>query len=329
MAALWYDLVKPEIERQQQGLLKLLAPSLPMGVVRYYTAPIRARARPNEQNEGDLALFSADGGRIGAFPGFPSLSPAVRRMVYEGARHMQSVLPDKLVRHLTRRAWEQALQGQQQFNRLVYDGGFKSLATELGVSGRRRTDLRHLVEALQEYRGERRDIPSALSYYETKAAPGRSAQLVITVLDALLPGYVHTLKDQGKRAPDTWLLPIPPDVTVPPGMRANGLAQVADLQWEVLRVFRGDLDHLDDGWDLDAAAELAAETAHTPTKARLCAVEHWRNGGDGWLSPMPDGRVTLADDRALALFQDAKTGAARKSGAAKRKHFARKSKRQK
>ena len=227
---------------------------------------------------------------------------------------MHGLTFERVIRGLTRRAYQQAVEGVNPYTRLVYPGGFEKFAAEHSVSDRERKGLVAMFEALQNYRRDARDVAPILTYWLRKASPAGRAELRIDVGEALVPGYVSTLP----AGPGRWLLPVLEVPFLDFADRARHGALCA-LQWSILGELR---ERVEDyaaygALDVDVAAlasKIDGLTGPDGDRARLA----WIEGPAPWLRADARGRVALLDDGADRLLKEAAayTGNARKGGQA-------------
>ncbi len=314
--ALWRDVVSSELDRLPHA-------ALPYGVSRDLFAVRRAPAVIVRERDGEIEAVAQEG-RGMVVARYAAIESTKIDSLRKGVDHMKRALVERVIRELNRTAHMQLLQGMNPFTRIVYERGFSGFSEAAGITSKRqRSQLRDLFEALQAYRGGRRDIPPALQFYMTPAAPGRPAQLRVDVGEAILPGYATTMKREGARTPDTWLLPTLEVPTLPRGIDKREVGACYDLQWELLHSFRGDLSALDEGWILAEHLPGATDRARVSQRTADLAVGHWTEQG-GWLAARPGDRVTLAEDRALEVFRSARQDGRAKSARARSKSAARK-----
>lgn len=295
-------------------------PAMPRGVQMTF-AGLRAGkvvlATDQEKEGTELTVRSANGCVVANYAAIPKSNlAAVRR----GAENMHRVTGEKVVRFLVRTTHQQAVAGANPYNRITIDGGKDALGKLAGIADKdERARLGDILEALQAYRGGHRDLPPALQFWEKKATPGRRSVLSIDVGEALTPGYVHhMINNQGATGPDTQLLPMLPPPSLPRAVNGAELPRLYDLQWEILFEMRSDLNALDDGWVATDLVERARDRANVSLATADVALVHWVTADDAWLRRVPRcrDRITLADDRALGLFRDAKERASAKRATA-------------
>ena len=240
-------------------------------------------------------------------------APALERL-RAGASRLHGLTFERVIRGLTRRAYQQAVDGVNPYTRLVYAGGFERFVAEHSVSDYERKGLPGMFEALQNYRRDARDVPPILTFWLRKAAPGRTAELRIDVGEALIPGYVSTLP----AGPGRWLLPVLDVPFLDFADRARHGALCA-LQWAILGELRERAeDYAAHGaLDVDVAA-LASTIDGLSGALGDHARRAWIEGPAPWLRADARGRVALVDPGADRLLKEAAryTENARKGGQA-------------
>ena len=160
-----------------------------------------------------------------------------------------------------------------------------------------------LLELLQAWRGNRRDIPPMLSYWFRQAAGGSCGRLSIDVGEALVPGYAT-----GTALPPKWagrherfLLPV---LELPylgwAGRRQH--ARLAALQWELLVAMRARVVEYPTGFVYTREEkERACDAAGVKMELASQALRVWTAGPSPWLVERGDG-LRLRDPAADGLF---------------------------
>ncbi len=234
-------------------------------------------------------------------------------------------------RGLVRMVHQKAIDGVNPCTRLVFNG-LGDFSNAVGISSARdQVTVLDLLELLQAWRGNRRDIPPMLTYWLWRASRGRPAQLRIDVGEALAPGYF----EGGKVAPpwanrrQKFLVPV---LELPNlGFVGNRVrANLAAFQWELLLAMRERIEDYPGGFIFtDIDIERAQDAARVKRADASKAMEVWAAGPKAWLAPKGDGLI-LADRAAHQLYlraaQQVRSGRVRGLRRAARQNHPRKSK---
>lgn len=294
-AALWTHQWAPARERAA----RLKAPALPL-VVRRDLEGIRNGRDLRPSSHGGFDWLTPDGRPVARFVS-PSVDPERIATMRGGIERLHGVTFQRIIRGLTRRAYQQAIAGINPFNRLVYPGGFEGFAVAHGIAaGRERAGLEATFATLHGYRRGSSDIPPILTFWLRKASPSGRAQLRVDVGEALLPGYVSTLPAQARR-----LVPVL-DVPFLDFADRGRHAALCDLQWDILieQRIRCEEYAAHGGADVDVAA-LAAQREGLSRAWGDKARHAWTTGPDAWLRDDGRGRLSLVDPGADALIREA------------------------
>ena len=206
-------------------------------------------------------------------------------------------------RGLVRMVHQKAIDGVNPCTRLVFNG-LGDFSNAVGISSARdQATVLDLLELLQAWRGDRRDIPPMLTYWLWRASRGRPAQLRIDVGEALAPGYF----EGGKIAPpwanrrQRFLIPVlelPNLDFVGNRLKAN----LAAFQWELLVTMRERVDDYPGGF---VFADVEIERARDATRVKRAhaetAVDVWTTGSSAWLVERGEG-LALRDRAADRLY---------------------------
>lgn len=292
--ALWTYQWAPARERAA----RLKAPALPL-VVRRDLEGIRDGRDLRPSSHGGFDWLTPDGRPVARFVS-PSVDPERIATMRGGIERLHGVTFQRVIRGLTRRAYQQAIAGINPFNRLVYPGGFEAFAVAHGIAaGRERAGLEATFATLQGYRRDASDIPSILTFWLRRASPAGCAQLRVDVGEALLPGYVSDT------AGDRRLVPVL-DVPFLDFADRGRHAALCDLQWDILieQRIRCEEYAAHGGADVDVAA-LAAQREGLSGAWGDKARHAWTTGPDAWLRDDGRGRLSLVDPGADALIREA------------------------
>jgi hypothetical protein len=260
---------------------------------------------------GGVEYRARDGSPVARFSG-PTLTAATWEAMKAGIPHMRGLLFERVVRGLVRGVWEQAACGGSPFDPLVWEGGFEGFADAHGIKDNNaRAKLPALFEAMQNYRGGRRDIPPLLQFWVSPASGrnGGRAELRVQIGEALAPGYVSKVALMpGTARGDTWLIPcLPLPALTLPGAVPGDAAALCDLQWELLRMFRERAEELAAFGGIQlSAADLQGACKRSKVRSGLACVVRsaWTTGPDAWLRELQGDRIALVDAGAMALLAE-------------------------
>jgi hypothetical protein len=314
--ASWRDIVEPQVERLRGSA------ALPRGVVDNLARAKRGATTRPSTPVGFEAL-SRNGVVVAHYA---ALEQSDLERIRRGALVVRKPLAERVIRTLVLDAFEQFVNGTNPYTRLTYMGGLETLANRAGITKKGASEeIRDLLEALQSFRGPKLNLPDVLMARLLPACPGRRAELVVTLGTALAPGYASELKRNGKRNGETWLLPVLPVPSLP-AVDNKVLANLYDLQWQMLVEMRGALSELESGWDLSKLVVAAADRSEVDRRTANQAAEHWLTAPDAWLRHTTRGRVTLLEEGALNLWRNAENDANAKAERRIRSHRGRKAK---
>jgi hypothetical protein len=286
---LWCDLIKPRLEREQH----YKAPALPIGLL---DASRDALHTPSGQllpvAQGYAITESA--GRICARLEPDKLEEMARRYkvptlemsaITQSLQAARGLTGQRLFRHVITRGYQQMLiERALDYRTLIYPGGLAGLAKKLGLfPGRASHTLGEALDALELVRlvFENGGHDWLLKWKSTPAAPGRLAEVKITLGDPLLPGYFYALPQKTlSQRRDARLVPLPkhfPPFVGPPLFHASQavlqLAVVEELSERAVELVEtGHVQISDDRW------RILAEKAEVPSKILPEIREIWVQG---------------------------------------------------
>ena len=239
---------------------------------------------------------------------YPWVDADTLPMLQRGAALAGGSVADRVVREVVRTLHRQRVDGVRLYDRLTYQGGLTGFCDALEVNRGQRAKVRDTLEELQRWRGGRRDLPPALTYWlKTGSARGRRNELRIQVGEALAPGFATVLKDMDSHPRDALLIPVLPPPSLPSGFSNAQLSILFRLQWELLRRFREDLPTMAErgGWEATGHVRRAAKRVGMDPSAAMRAVDLWMAEEDGWLVSVDELYVALRDPAAQQLFVSA------------------------
>lgn len=277
-AVLWRDVVRPERERRrnrppalQVDLLECLA--------RGHTPGGRVEAGP----DGPVLVDQAGEVVVPVRRAEPLPVPvadldALDALTRRGAKALGSLDAHRLLRWMVCEGWERAMADARDARHLVVEGGWAELARIIGASDKGRKQLPAIVAAMAHLWWHLPDgsAGNLLSYRATPARGQRGGRVVLTLGDALLPGYAHGLP-RGHTA----LVPV---VDLPPlvGRARDHGAQATQQLYVLAELRKGARELVTDGgvlllperWD-----ELA-DRSGLPEALRGRVLDRWTRDGD-------------------------------------------------
>ena len=310
-ATLWRVRWRAAALEAQPHLLRAIAPAIPSGHYQRSLAPLETADAIAERPESFAVVDRNDQPMF--FPPMPTIPveaiEGIRKIV--ARQEWLPTLVERLIIHLAREVWK-AFGNREIDSRLrVYEGGWRTLAEQAGISAKHEHHLPGVVSALRAWKGSDGRQPALIAdCWLRHSSPGKKAEVRLLVGEGLVPGYALTLpKGHGRR-----LLPVLAMPTLEiPGVGKDRAGEMLRYRWELLTQLREIAAAEVGGIAADGGINFPAKTRKLVAR-RAGLTEHeaeavnrvWIGAGPGaWLDALDEERVRIADPFAAALIENA------------------------